>query len=111
MRTEGVKRKGYTMFYKVYEVGVDFESTDDLVSMKTLHRYSLHDGYKVWRVEAALKRNMKTQFYYVAAVNSASAVNKFLTIYPWLTAIRTVKPLGTKETETILNNPVRYPLW
>lgn len=111
MKTEGVKRRGYTLFYKVYEAGVDFEPTDDLVSMKTVDRYSLHDGYKVWRVEAALKRDMKTQFYYVAAVNSASAVNKFLTVYPWLVAIRSIKPLNEKETERILNNPARYNLW
>lgn len=110
MRTEGVKRKGYTMFYKVYEAGIDFESVDDLVSMKTLHRYSLHDGYKVWRVEAALKRNMKTQFYYIAAVNSASAVNKFLTVFPNLIAIRSIKPTNEIETERILNNPAKYIL-
>lgn len=111
MKTEGVKNKGFTTIYTVYEAGVDFEQTDDLVSVKTVTRYSLHTGYAVWRVEAAIKMGMKTQFYYVAEVNSAAAVNKFLTIYPWLSAIRSVKQLGAEETETILNNPMRYPLW
>lgn len=111
MKTEGVKHKGYTTIYTVYEAGVDFEPADDLVYVKTVKKYSLHDGYGVWRVEAAIKRDMKTQFYYVASVNSAAAVNKFLTIYPWLSAIRSVKQLCAEETETILNNPMRYPLW
>lgn len=111
MKTEGVKRKGYTMFYRVYEAGVDFDATDDLVSMKTLDRYSLHDGYKVWRVEAALKKGMKTQFYHVAAVNSVTAVNKLLTTHPWLSYIRSIKLLNAEDTDVVLNNPMRYPLW
>lgn len=111
MKTEGVKRQGYTMFYRVYEAGVDFEPTDDLVSMKTLDRYSLHDGYKVWRVEAALKRDMKTQFYYIVAINAASAVNKFLTTYPWLSAIKSVGAVNKQLTDLILNNPYKYILW
>lgn len=111
MKTEGVKRKGYTVFYRVYEAGVDFVQSDDLVIVKTVDRYSLHDGYGVWRVEAAIKRGMKTQFYYVAAVNSAAAVNKFLTVCPWLSSIRSVKPLNEECTAAVLNNPMRYSLW
>lgn len=111
MRTEGVKNKGFTTIYTVYEAGVDFEPTDDLVTVKTVTRYSLHDGYRIWKVEAALKRGMKTQFYYVAAVNPATAVNKFLTIYPWLSSIRSVRPLNEEDTSTVLNNPMRYLLW
>ena len=111
MKTEGVKNKGYTTIYTVYEAGVDFEPTDDLVTVKTVTRYNLHDGYRVWLIEAALKRDMKTQFYHVAEVNSAAAVNKFLTIFPWLSSIRSVKPLNEEDTATVLNNPMRYPLW
>lgn len=111
MKTEGIKNKGYTTIYTVYEAGVDFEPTDDLVTVKTVTRYSLHDGYRVWMVEAAIKRDMKTQFYHVAAVNSVTAVNKFLTLYPWLSYIRSVKLLSEEDTTTVLNNPMRYPLW
>lgn len=111
MKTEGVKNKGYTTIYTVYEAGVDFEPTDDLVTVKTVTRYNLHDGYRVWRVEAAIKRGMKTQFYHVVSDSSAGAVDKFLNIYPWLSSIRSVKPLNEEDTATVLNNPMRYPLW
>lgn len=111
MKTEGVKNKGFTTIYTVYEAGVDFEQTDDLVSVKTVTRYSLHTGYAVWRVEAAIKKGMKTQFYHVAAVNSATAVNKFITTCPWLSYIRSVKLLNAEDTDVVLNNPMRYPLW
>lgn len=111
MKTEGIKNKGFTTIYTVYEAGVDFEQTDDLVSVKTVTRYSLHAGYAVWRVEAAIKKGMKTQFYHVAEINSVAAANKFLTIFPWLSAIRSVKPLNTEDTAAVLNNPMRYPLW
>jgi hypothetical protein len=111
MKTEGVKSNGYTTIYTVYEAGVDFEQSCNLVNVKTVKQYSLHEGYRVWRVEAAIKRNIKTQFYYVAEVNSVAAVNKFLTIHPRLSAIRSVKLLGAEDTTTVLNNPMRYPLW
>lgn len=111
MKIEGIKRQGYTMFYRVYEVGVDFKPTDDLVTLKTLERYSLHDGYRLWRVEAGYSTNMKPCFYHVVAVNPAAAVNKFLTVTPWLSKIKSVKPMNKEETEQILNNPARYILW
>lgn len=111
MKTEGVKRKGYTVFYRVYEAGVDFVQSDDLVIVKTVDRYSLHDGYGVWRVEAAIKRGMKTQFYYIVAINAASAVNKFLTTYPWLSAIKSVGAVNKQLTDLILNSPHKYILW
>ena len=111
MKTEGVKNKGFTTIYTVYEAGVDFEQTDDLVSVKTVTRYSLHTGYAVWRVEAAIKRGMKTQFYYIVAINAASAVNKFLTTYPWLSAIKSVGAVNKQLTDLILNSPHKYILW
>lgn len=111
MKTEGVKCKGYTKLYKVYEAGVDFDADDDLVSIKTLDSYQLHAGYGLWLVEATHKKEMKTQFYHVAAVNSVTAVNKFLTTYPWLSYIRSVKLLNAEDTDVVLNNPMRYPLW
>ena len=101
-------RGGYD---KVYEAGVDFEPTDELVTLKTLERYSLHDGYRLWRVEAAYSTNMKPCFYYVVAVNPAAAVNKFLTVTPWLSKIKSVKPMNKEEAEQILSNPARYLLW
>lgn len=111
MKIEGIKRQGYTMIYKVYEASVDFEPTDDLVTLKTLERYSLHDGYRLWRVEAGYSTHMKPCFYYVVAVHPAAAVNKFLTVTPWLSKIKSVKPMNKEETEQILNNPARYILW
>lgn len=103
MRTERIERSGYTMIYNVYEAG--------FTTRRVLSKYSLHEGYMVWRVEAALKRNMKTQFYHVVEVNSASAVNKFLTIHPRFSAIRSVKLLNAEDATAVLNQPTRYRLW
>lgn len=108
MKIEGIKRQGYTMFYKVYEAGVDFEPTDDLVTLKTLERYSLHDGYRLWRVEAAYSTNMKPCFYYVISPSKAVTLNKFTTIFPWLTVIMHINVVSPEETEMILSSPARY---
>lgn len=111
MKTEEWNRKGYTMVYNVSEAGIDFEPTDDLVKVSVLARYNLNEGYRVFQVGASYARSMKPCFYYVVAVNPAAAVNKFLTVTPWLSKIRSVKPMNKEETEQILNNPARYILW
>ena len=111
MKTQRTIRKGYTIYYTVYEAGVDFEPSDSLIAIKTLKQYRLHDGYRLWRVDAGYSTHIKPCFYYVVAVNPASAVNKFLTITPWLSKIKSVKPMNNEETEQILNNPARYLLW
>lgn len=111
MKTEGIKRQGYTMFYKVYEAGVDFEPSDDLVAMKTLDHYRLHDGYRLWGVEATYSKNIKPCFYYVVSRNAAGAVNKFLTVTPWLSVIKSVKPLNETDAEVVLSNPAKFILW
>lgn len=108
MKIEGIKRQGYTMFYKVYEAGVDFEQTDDLVTLKTLERYSLHDGYRLWRVEATYSTNMKPCFYYVISPSKAVTLNKFTTIFPWLSVIMHINELSDEEAEIVLSCPAKY---
>lgn len=110
MKTEGVKYKGYTKLYKVYEAGVDFDADDDLVSIKTLDSYQLHAGYGLWLVEATHKKEMKTQFYHVAAVNSADAVNKLLST-KWVSVIISVKQLRDEDVQKVLSCPAKYMLW
>ena len=111
MKIEGVKRKGYTMFYKVCEAGVDFEPSDGLIAIKSLEKYSLHDGYKLWKIEATYSVEIKPCFYYVVAVNSAAAVNRFLTVTPWLSKINSVRQLIDDEAEWVLENPMKHLLW
>ena len=101
MRTERIERSGYTMIYNVYEAG--------FTTRRVLSKYSLHEGYMVWRVEAALKRDMKTQFYHVAAVNSADAVNKLLST-KWVSAIISVKQLQDEDVQKVLSRPAKYML-
>lgn len=108
MKIEGIKRQGYTMFYKVYEAGVDFEPTDDLATLKTLERYSLHDGYRLWRVEATYARNAKPVFYYVISTSKAVALNKFLSIFPWLSVVMHIEKLSEEDAEKVLSCPAKY---
>lgn len=110
MKTEGVKCKGYTKLYKVFEAGVDFDTDDDLVSIKTLASYQLHAGYGLWRVEATHKKGMKTQFYHVAAINSADAANKLLST-KWVSVIVSMKQLRDEDAQQVLSCPAKYMLW
>lgn len=111
MKTEGIKRQGYTALYKVYEAGVDFEPSDDLIALKTLDHYRLHDGYRLWRVEATYARPMKPSFYYVVSTSRAAAMSKFLNIAPWLSVIKSVVPLNEADAEIVLSNPAKFILW
>ena len=111
MKTEGVRRRGYTEIYHVFEPGVDFEPSDDLHLVKCLARYNLHDGFLVWQVEATYARNMKPAFYYVVSYSRAAAMSKFLNIAPWLGIIKSVVPLNEADAEVVLSNPAKFILW
>ena len=108
MKTEGVKRRGYTEIYHVFEPGVDFEPSDDLHLVKCLARYNLHDGFLVWQVEATYARNMKPAFYYVISTSKAVALNKFLSIFPWLSVVMHIEKLSEEDAEKVLSCPAKY---
>ena len=108
MKTEEWNRKGYTMVYNVYEAGIDFEPTDDLVRLKTLVRYNLHSGYRVWQIGASYARSMKPSFYYVISTSKSSAKQKFRQIFSWLDVIYCVEPLLPDAAEEILSAPAKY---
>ena len=111
MKTEGVRRQGYTMIYNVFEAGIDFDLSDDLITLKCLARCDLHEGYRVWQVGATYARNMKPTFYYVVATSGAAAMSKFLNIAPWLGIIKSVVPLNEADAEVVLSNPAKFILW
>lgn len=113
MKTEGVKREGYTMIYNVYEAGVDFEPSDDLVTLKCLAKYNLHKGYRIWRIGAtqADKRHMKCRFYFVVSTSKVDAMNKFLNIVPWPAVVKSVTQLSDGDTKMILAKPAKFILW
>lgn len=111
MKTEEIKRHGYTLIYNVYEAGVDFEQSDDLVALKTLARYDLHPGYGLWRVEATYANQVKHGFYYVVSTSRAAAMSKFLNIAPWLAIIKSVVPLSNEDAEVVLSNPAKFIMW
>lgn len=99
------------MVYNISEAGVDFDQTDDLVMLKVLARYELHEGYRVWRVGATYARNIKPTFYYVVSTSRAAAMSKFLSITPWLSVVKSVKPLSEADAEVVLSNPAKFILW
>lgn len=108
MKTEEWSRKGYTMVYNVYEAGIDFEPTDDLVRLKTLMRYNLHDGYRVWQIGASYARSMKPSFYYVISTIKSDALQKFRNIFSWLDVIFCIEPLLPDAAEEVLSSPAKY---
>ena len=108
MKTEEWNRKGYTMVYNVYEAGIDFEPTDDLVRLKTLVRYNLHSGYRVWQTGASYAQSIKPSFYYVISTSKSSAKQKFRQIFSWLDVIYCVEPLLPDAAEEILSAPMKY---
>lgn len=108
MKQEGVKRRGYTEIYHVFEPGVDFEPSDDLHLVKCLARYNLHDGFYVWQVEATYARNMKPTFYYVISTSKAVALNKFLSVFPWLSVVMHIEKLSEEDAEKVLSCPAKY---
>ncbi len=108
MKTEEWNRKGYTMVYNVYEAGIDFEPTDDLVRLKTLVRYNLNEGYRVFQVGASYARSMKPSFYYVISTSKTSAKQKFRQIFSWLDVISCVEPLLPDAAEEVLSSPAKY---
>lgn len=111
MKVECVRRLGYSIYYKVYEAGVDFEPSDSFCEVKTLSHYRLHAGYALWRLEAGYSRNMKPAFYYIIAKSSTEAIGKFLNVAPWLSLIKSIKRLGDSEATIVLNNPAKFILW
>ena len=108
MKTEEWSRRGYTMVYNVYEAGIDFEPTDDLVRLKTLMRYNLHDGYRVWQIGASYARSMKPSFYYVISTTKSDALQKFRNIFSWLDVIFCIEPLLPDAAEELLSAPSKY---
>lgn len=111
MKIKAIHRKGYTMICNVFEPGIDFDPCDGLVAMECLARYTLHDGYRVWKIGATYAKHMKPTFYYVVSDSRAAAVSKFLDIAPWLNVIKSVELIDEVAAEVILNNPARFILW
>lgn len=108
MKTEEWNRKGYTMVYNVYEAGIDFEPTDDLVRLKTLVRYNLNEGYRVFQVGASYARSIKPSFYYVISATKSDARQKFRKTFSWLDVISCVEPLLPDAAEEVLSSPAKY---
>ena len=108
MKTEEWNRKGYTMVYNVYEAGIDFEPTDDLVRLKTLIRYNLHSGYRVWQIGASYAQSIKPSFYYVISDSKSGARQKFRRIFSWLDVISCIEPLLPDAAEEVLSCPAKY---
>ena len=111
MKIERVQRNGYTMVYNISEAGVDFDQTDDLVMLKVLARYELHEGYRVWQVGATYARNIKPPFYYIVSTSKVDAMSKFLSRAPWLSFVNSIVPLNEDDAATVLSNPAKFILW
>lgn len=105
MKTEEISRQGYTMIFNVFESGTDFDQSDDLVELKVLTRYELHDGFGLWKVNATYAKQLKPSTYYVIATNRASAMIKFLNIVPWLSVLLSIELVTGEEMELVLGNP------
>ena len=108
MKIERVQRTGYTMVYSVFEAGVDFDPSDDLHALKCLSGYELHKGYGVWKIGATYAKHLKPVFYYVISPSKAVALNKFLTIFPWLSVVMHIEELGEEDAGRVLSCPAKY---
>ena len=111
MKTERVKRTGYTMVYSVFEAGIDFDPSDDLHIVKCLSSYELDNDYRVWKIGATYAKHLEPTMYYIAAKTKKEAVTKFLDVAPWLSFVKVVMPVSDETAHEVLTNPARYIMW
>jgi hypothetical protein len=97
-----VPEQGYNLIYREYDCNVGVT--------KELVRYELTNNNKLWLVKATYAKSLPPSKYYIVALNSKDARNKFKNIYTWLNVISSVELVDGDLLEFVLTHPMNVCL-
>lgn len=75
---------------------------------RTLWRYEMHPGHKLFRVNATYASCLPDSYYYVVAKTARTAKQIFKASFSWLNIIRSVVEVQDPEASTILSHPFQH---
>lgn len=75
-----------------------------------LKLYSIHDGYKLYEIDATYAKQLKPNKYYVLARNKSEAKDIFRHKYTWLNMISSITECDKEMVEYIISHPALFPI-